>query len=80
MRSDKSFTSSKHFKKLAISKVVVQIFIATVQRHIVNELEKIQNAFLWKNYTSKLKHEALCNDCKGGEAEDIDISNKIISL
>ena len=46
MRGDKSFTSSKHFKKLAISKVVVQIFIATVQRHIVNELEKIQNAFL----------------------------------
>ena len=46
MRSDKSFTSSKHFKKLTISKVVVQILIATVQRHIVNELEKIQNAFL----------------------------------
>ena len=43
-------------------------------------LKKIQNAFLWKNYTPKLKHETLCIDYKGGGLKNIDISNKIISL
>lgn len=43
-------------------------------------LKKYRMHFCEKNYTSKLKHEALCNDYKGEEVEDIDISNKIISL
>ena len=36
------------FKTIAISKIAFQSFIATVPKHIINELEEIQKAFLWK--------------------------------
>ena len=68
------------FKTLAISKIVFQSMITPVPRHIVNELERIQKAFLWKNSSPKIKHETLCNDYKGGGLKNIDILNKIISL
>ena len=61
------------FKTLAISKIVFQSLIAPVPRHIMNELEKIQNAFLWKNSSPKIKHETLCNDYKDGGLKNIDI-------
>ena len=54
------------FKTIAISKIVFQSFIITVPKRIINELEKIQKAFLWKNSTSKKKHETLCHDYKAG--------------
>ena len=54
--------------------------ITPVSRHIVNELEKIQKAFLWKKSSLKIKHETLCIDYKGGSLKNIDILNKIISL
>ena len=66
-----------------ISKNVFQSFITTVQncpKHIINELEKIQKAFLWKNSTPKIKHETLCNDYKAGGLKNVDIPNKIIAL
>ena len=50
------------FKTIAISKIVFQSFISTVLKRIINELEKIQKAFLWKNPTCKIKHETLFND------------------
>ena len=68
------------FKLLAISKIVFQSLITLVPRHIVNELEKIQKAFLWKNSSPKIKYGTLCNDYEGGGLISIDISNKIISL
>ena len=69
------------FKTIAISKIVFESFIATVPRHIINELEKIQKAFLWKNFTPKIKHETLCNGYKaGGGLKNVDIPNKIIAL
>ena len=68
------------FKTLAISKTVFQSLITSVPRHIVNELEKIQKSFLWKNSFPKIKHETLCNDNKGGGLKNIDILSKIISL
>ena len=49
-----------------ISRIIFQSFITTVPKHIINELEKIQKAFLWKNSTSKINHETLCNDYKAG--------------
>ena len=67
------------FKTIAISKVVFQSFIATVPKHI-NELEKIQKAFLWKNSTPKIKHETICNDYNAGGLKNVDIPNKIIAL
>ena len=68
------------FKTLAISKIVFQSMITPVPIHIVNELEKIQKAFLWKNSSPKIKYETLCNDYKGGGLKNIDISSKSISL
>ena len=68
------------FKRLAISKNVFQSLITTVSRHIVNELVKIQKAFLCKNSFPKKKHGTLCNGYKDGGLKNIDISNKIISL
>ena len=44
------------FKTIAISKIVFQSFIAAVPKHIINELEKIQKTFLWKNSTPKIKN------------------------
>ena len=43
------------FKTLAIFKIAFQSLITTVSKHIVNELEKIQKAFLWKNSSPKIK-------------------------
>ena len=68
------------FKTLAISKIVFQSLVTPVPRHIVNGLEKIQKASLWKNSSTKIKHETLCNDCNGRGLENIDILNKVISL
>ena len=42
-------------KTISISKIVFLSFITTVPKHILNELEKIQKAFLWKNSTPKVK-------------------------
>ena len=56
MENEKSYTRSKIviFKTLAINKVVSQSLITPVLRHIVNELEKIQKAFLWKSSSPKI--------------------------
>ena len=67
-------------KTIAISKIVFQSFIATVPKHIINELTEIQKAFLWKNSFPKIKHETLCNDDKAGGLKNVDIPNKIIAL
>ena len=65
---------------LSISKIVFQSFIAIVPKHVINELEKIQKAFLWKNSTPKIKHETLCNDYEAEGLKTVDIPNKIIAL
>ena len=45
-------------KTIATSKIVFQSFITTVPKHIINELGKIQKAFLWKNSTVEKDHKA----------------------
>ena len=55
------------FKTIAISqkysKILFKSFITTVLKHIINQLQKIQKAFLRKNSTPKMK---LSNDYKAG--------------
>ena len=68
------------FKTIAISKVIFQSFIITVPKHIINEPQKIQKAFLWKNPTPKINFETLCNDYKTEGLKNVDIANKIIAL
>ena len=65
------------FKTKAISKIVFQSFITTVPKYVVNELEKIQKAFLWNNSTPKIKYETLCNDYMVGGLKNVDIQGKI---
>ena len=45
-------------KAIPISKFVFQSFI----KYIINEPDKMQKDFSWKNSTPKIKHETLCND------------------
>ena len=68
------------FKTIAISKIVFQAFITTVPKHILNELKKIQNAFLGNDSSPKIKHENLCNNYKAGGLKNVDIPSKIIAL
>ena len=68
------------FKTIRISKIVFQSFITTVPKDIINELEKLQKAFLWKNCAPKIKHETLRNYYKAGGLKNVDILNKIIAL
>ena len=46
----------------------------------MNELEKVQKAFLWKNSTPKIKPETLCDDYKAGGLKNVNIPNKVIAL
>ena len=68
------------FKTIVILKIVFQSFITTVPKHVVNELKKIQNTFLWNNSTPKIKHKTLCNGYKTGGLKNLNIPNKIIAL
>ena len=68
------------FKTIGISKIVFPSFITTVPKHIINDLEKIQKAFLWKTSTPKIKDETIYNDYKAGGLTNVDIPNKIIAL
>ena len=68
------------FKTIEVSKVVFQLFITTVPKYIVKELEEIEKAFFWKDSTPKIKHETLCNVHKAGDLKNFDILNKIIAL
>ena len=45
-------------KTIATSKIVFQSFITAVPKHIINELGKIQKAFLWKSSTVEKDHKA----------------------
>ena len=42
----------------------------------MNELEKIQKAFLWNDSTPKITHETLCNDYKTGGLKNVGNPNK----
>ena len=60
-----------------ISKIIFQLF-TTVLKHIVNEFQKVQKAFFYKN--SKRKHETLSNDDRAGGLKNVGIRIKIITL
>ena len=68
------------FKTKMISKIVFQSFTTAFPKYVVNELEKIQKAFLCNNSIPKIKHETLGNDYIAGGLKNVDISSKIIAL
>ena len=43
-------------------------------------MQRIQKAFIWKNLTSKIKHETLYKSFEEGGLKNVDIISKIASL
>ena len=82
MGNEKAYTGRKssYFNTIAISKILFQSFITTLPKHIVNELEKIQNTFFWNNSSAKIKREILCNNYEAGGLKNVDIPNKTMAL
>ena len=68
------------FKSLAISKIVFLASLITIPNIIIEELQKIQNDFLWQSSRAKIKHETLCNDFQNGGLKKVDINFKLVSL
>ena len=61
------------FKSHALSKIV---YLALL-KSIIEELNEIQNEFLWSNKKCKIKYGTLCNDYKNGGLKNLDINLKI---
>ena len=69
------------FKTLGISKILYSSSITiTVPNLILNEIRKIQKAFLWYSSNAKINYKTLCNMFGKGSLENVDIKTKIISL
>ena len=62
------------FKTLVISKIVFLALLIKIPYQVVKELEKIQNSFFWKNFTSKIRHETACKEYEDGGLKNVDIS------
>ena len=65
------------FKSLALSKIVYLALLTIVPKSIIEELNEIQNEFLWSNKKCKIKYGTLCNDYKNGSLKNLDINLKI---
>ena len=68
------------FKTLAVSKIVYLALLTTVPTMVIDELNLIQNKFLWDNKKPKIKKETLCSDFKDGGLKSVNILHKIASL
>ena len=66
--------------KTGISKIDYLSLIMTVPNSIVEEIQKIQRAFLWHSPKPKMNHKALCNTFEYGDLKNVDAKSKIISL
>ena len=54
--------------------------VTNVPTEIVNELNKIQKAFIWNGNNPKIEHTALYNKYKNCGLKNMDILSKIISI
>ena len=54
--------------------------ITSFSEQLIEEIQKIQKAFIWNNLTPKIKDETLCNSFEEGGLKNIDINSKIASL
>ena len=68
------------FKTLGISKIVYLSLIITVPNLILEEIQKIQQTFLWYSSKPKINHKTLCNTFEDGDLKIVDVKSKIISL
>ena len=64
------------FKILAISKIVYLSLITTVPNSILNEIPKIQKAFLLYSTKPKINYKTLCNAFEEASLKNVDIRQK----
>ena len=66
------------FKTLVISKIVYLTLITSLSKHLIEETQKMQKAFVWNNLTLKIKHEILCNSFEELKKyfKNVDITSK----
>ena len=53
------------FKTLVISKLVYLALLTVIPNHFLDEIAKIQKAFIWDDSSPKIKHKTLRMDLKG---------------
>ena len=68
------------FKTLAMSKIIHLSLVANAPTEIINELNKIQEEFIWNGGNLKTKRITLRNKYENGGLKTVDILSKIISL
>ena len=68
------------FKKLALSKIAYLTLITSFSEQLIEEIQGIQEAFIWNNLTPKIKHETLCNSFDKVGLINVDINSRIASL
>ena len=69
----------KIFKALAILKVIHLALVTNVPYVIIDQPNKVQTDFIWKQKQSKKRHSTLCNTYKNGGLNSVDIPNKLSS-
>ena len=68
------------FKTLAIFKTVYLTFLTVIPNSLIEELQKIQNTFIWHSSRPKISHKTLHNNSENRGLKKVDRSSKIISL
>ena len=68
------------FRTLAISKIIHLSLVTNVPTQIINELNEIQEEFIWNGSNPKIKHSTLCNKYENGGLKNVDILSTVIVL
>ena len=68
------------FRSLALSKLFYACTMKVPSKFVIDQLNTLQNIFIWNNKQPKIKHSTLiANYCEGGY-KDVDIKYKIAAL
>ena len=68
------------FKTLGFSKIQYLAAMSEVPTKVIDELKAIQNRFIWKHSTTKIKHSTLIADYENSEIRNVDIPTKLKAL
>ena len=68
------------FKTLALSKIVYLTLITSFSKVLIEEIQRIQKAFICNNLNPKIKLETLCNSFEKGGLKNVDINSKKSSM
>ena len=68
------------FKTLTISKVIHLALVTNITQVIIDQLNKIQEDFIWNRKHPKIRHSTLCNTHENGGLKSAHIPNKLTSL